>query len=315
MAASASSTPDVAQNSNASNASAVPRRTQVGVQVKLETFTYADAQAIRATGFSFVRFGIWTNALGNVAYRQRMLAAFAAARSAALPVLVTLRSTQPLTTAPRGQARDAALALAGTALADAVIEIGREFAAQILAIELWNEPDLARYWPTGDVLATFAPTLRATCTRLATQPHPVPVYGFGFARAPLRGTLPDTLLTAVLDGNAGCLDALSYHAYGMTPAAIRDAAREIRMRHGIPAVITEWGVPSAGLLQGSGSQARRMRDFAATLMDSQTSLISIYEWKDTASGTNARERSYGLVDSSGQPKPALDIWRQTLRAR
>jgi hypothetical protein len=311
------------QSSNPANASAVPQRVRVGVQVKLETFTYDDAQAIRATGFSFVRFGLWTDALRNATYRKRMFAAFAAARSAALPVLVTLRSTQPLAIGLDGQSRDAAsasalastLASAGTALADAVIEVEREFATQILAVELWNEPDLAKYWPTGDVLATFAPTLRATCARLATQPHQVPVYGFGFARAPLRGSLPDALLTAVLDGNTGCLDAISYHAYGMTPDAIRRAAREIRVRHGVPAVITEWGVPSAGLLQGGGTQARRMRDFATSLSDSQTPLVSIYEWKDTSSGTNARERSYGLVDSSGQPKPALDAWRQTLRAR
>jgi len=285
------------------------------VQVKLETFTRDDAQAIRATGFSFVRLGIWTNALHDAAYRERIHAAFDAALSASLPVVATLRTTQPLATGTYGAAREEALALAGRALADAVFDVEREFATQLVAIELWNEPDLGKYWPTGDVLPTFAPYMRAACAALRAQPRRVPLYGFGFASAPLSGTLPDALLTSVLDGNPGCVDAVSYHAYGMTPAAIREAARDIEQRHRLPAVITEWGVPSAGLLRDSSNQAHRMSDFAAARNDLHTPLVSIYEWKDTRSGDNARERSYGLVDASGRPKPALDAWRDALRVR
>jgi hypothetical protein len=295
--------------------SATAQPTRVGVQVKLETFTRDDAQAIRAAGFSFVRLGIWTNALHDAAYRERIRAAFDAARSASLPVVATLRTTQPLATGTYGAARDEALALAGRALADAVADVEREFAAQLVAIELWNEPDLGKYWPTGDVLPTFAPYMRAACAALRAQPRSVPLYGFGFASAPLAGTLPDALLTSVLDGHTGCLDAVSYHAYGMTPVAIREAARDIEQRHRLPAVITEWGVPSAGLLRDPADQARRMRDFAAARADLSTPLVSIYEWKDTRSGDNARERSYGLVDASGRPKPALGAWRDALRVR
>jgi hypothetical protein len=297
--------------------------TQVGVQVKLETFTIDDARAIRAAGFSFVRLGIWTNALHDEAYQARMRAAFIAAGNAGLPVLVTFRSTRPLAAqalqpspdiAP-DISPDASLGASARRFATALLDIAHEFRAQILAIELWNEPDLSKYWPTGSVETTFGPFMRAVCSQLAARPHEVPVYGFGLSRAPVRGTLADTLLQTAVNGTPGCIDAISYHAYGMTPEAIEAASREIRARYGMPAVITEWGVPSKGTLGGQAAQTRRVGDFLAALPDMKTPLVSIYEWKDTQTGANLRERNYGLVVTAEQPKPALRAVRDALLKR
>jgi polysaccharide biosynthesis protein PslG len=297
----------------ASKAAALP--TQVGVQVKLESFTPGDADAIRAAGLSFVRFGIWTNALHDSAYRARIRAAFSAASNASLPVLVTLRSTSTLVSTDPSIPIDAALQSASEQFAAAVLEIEREFRPHILAIELWNEPDLGRYWPTGDVETTFAPFMRAVCSQLAARTHAVPVYGFGLSRPPAGGTLPDSLLQATLGKPQRCVDAISYHAYGMTPAAILAASRDIRKRYGLPAVITEWGVPSAGTIGGTSAQTRRVRDFLAALPDMETPLVSLYEWKDTPTGTNLRERNYGLVVTADRPKPALQAVRDSLPKR
>ncbi|KNH07897.1 hypothetical protein BRCH_03226c [Candidatus Burkholderia brachyanthoides] len=49
-------------------------RPKLGVQVKIETFTAADAAAIVRTGFAFVRLGVWINSLTEAAYEQRVAA-------------------------------------------------------------------------------------------------------------------------------------------------------------------------------------------------------------------------------------------------
>src|SRR5579875_3173592 len=63
---------------------------KVGVQVKIERFTPDMARRIKAFGFSFVRFGVWMNSMQLASYRNSVSAAFDAADSAGLPVLLTV---------------------------------------------------------------------------------------------------------------------------------------------------------------------------------------------------------------------------------
>ncbi|PRF23142.1 beta-xylosidase [Burkholderia multivorans] len=291
-------------------------RSRVGVQVKIQSFTPDDARQIRQTGFDFVRFGIWTDRLDRVDYRRQVDDAFAAARSARLPVLLTVRTLAPLRQAngPRDTTTDRpSLAAAGARFAGTLTRLAAQYGHALVALELWNEPDLSRYWPTGDVTHTFPPFAEGLCAGLAGRRSGVPVVGFGFARAPLRGSVPDRLLAGVYAASPACLDAVSYHAYGMTPIQIRDASRDIRARYGLPALVTEDGVASVGV-GGDARQARRVR----TLLDARatlgTPLLSVYEWADTANANDAAQRSYGLVRADRSPKPALDSASASLRA-
>ncbi|SAL70452.1 Cellulase (glycosyl hydrolase family 5) [Caballeronia cordobensis] len=281
---------------------------RVGVQVKIETFSELDAEKIANAGFAFVRLGVWTDQLDNARYMRRVTAAFSIAARARLPVLLTIRSTVPQIAA--GDASPSYLQFVGRQFGARVQTIAQEYAQQLLGIELWNEPDLGRYWPTGDAATTFPPFMSGVCAQIKEPPLHVPVYGFGFSTAPVGDSTASRLLRAALDGSSRCLDAVSYHAYGMTPAQIRNAARELRNRYGLPAVITEWGVPSQGSATSSPAmQARRIGAFVASLdasLDaSSIPLFSIYEWKDTARAENARERSFGLVDTDSNAKAAL----------
>lgn len=289
-------------------------RMRIGVQVKIENFDPADATLIRSTGFTFVRFGVWTDHLSDPAYQKRVADAFSHARDAGLPVLLTVRSTRPIISVQtEGLRRDIALTQSGIEFGQGVAALLREHASQLIAVEIWNEPDLPKYWPTGDVTATFGPYLQAACRQWRIEAAKVPVLGFAFSRPPLPGSLPDTLLQQVMEKAPGCIHAVSYHAYGMSAEAIRDASIDLRARYGLAAVVTEWGSPSIPASGGTAGQAARVRTFLATLPTSGTPLASIYEWKDTITATSARERNFGLVTSDGAAKPALDAARDALR--
>lgn len=286
----------------------------VGVQVKIQSFTRDDARMIRDTGFAFVRLGAWTDRLDQPAYRAQLDGAFAVARSAGLPVLLTVRTLGRLAGADGADAKAAALlADAGDRMADAITALAARHARDLIAVELWNEPDLGRYWPTGDVARTFLPFAVALCRRLAEQPPAVPVVGFGFAHPPLAGSLPGDLLASVHAAAPHCLDAVSYHAYGMAPAQIRTAATIIDARYGLPALVTEDGAASVRT-DGERRQAQRLRALLDVRGELRTPLISIYEWADTANAGDVAQRSYGLVHADRSPKPALDAVRALLRA-
>lgn len=278
----------------------------IGTQVKIERFTFADAKNIRAAGFSFVRFGIWVNSMPATAYQARVSRAFAAAHSAGLPVLVTLRSTVPLVQSSsneanrRLQVRDAAKQLVVN-----VRQLVGVHGPDVLAIEVWNEPELPTYWPTGDVDATFPVYIQAVCAGLKTVDRSIPVVGFGFATPPASGSKSDRLLQSLDSSPQHCLDAISYHAYGMSEAQIKAASGYVQSRYALPALITEWGV-SSGSKRGRDGQAADIESFFAQRDAMKTPLVSIYEWQDTASGKNARERNFGLIDASGTKKPALE---------
>ncbi|MBB5409188.1 hypothetical protein HDG34_003129 [Paraburkholderia sp. HC6.4b] len=288
---------------------------KVGAQVKIQRFTATAATSIRAAGFSFVRLGVWVNAMRSSEYQKRVASAFATAQAAGLPVLLTVRSTVPLAQTSSDQAvHEAQLHDAAEQLVRVVSKLVGTYGENMLGIELWNEPDLPVYWPTGRVDTTFPIYMIAVCAGLKAIYASVPVIGFGFATAPATGTQSDKLLQSIHSSSANCIDAVSYHAYGMSAQQIQEASRYIRVQYGLPALITEWGV-SSGSKDGVDGQAAKIRSFLMKRDLMKTPLISIYEWQDTANGKNLRERNFGLVDASGAQKPALDAAVTALHSR
>ncbi|QRR07601.1 hypothetical protein FPJ27_15070 [Burkholderia sp. MS455] len=281
---------------------------RVGVQVRIRDFTAADAARIRETGFQFVRFGVWTDSLGSDAYRRQVEAAFEYARSANLRVLMTVRPLRPfgkLSVDPM-QHGDA-LSSVGAAFGREVAALEQAHASQLLAIELLNEPDLTKYWPSGQVEATLAPFMLAACAQWRALSTSVPILGLGFSRPPLNGSVPDVLLAQVLQRAPGCLGAVSYHAYGLSASQITAVSEDVKERYGLPVVITEWGVPSIPATGGNTGQAEQVSEFLKALPNTGMPIVSIYEWKDSASGSDQTQRNYGLVTVSGLAKPSLGV--------
>ncbi|WP_433766774.1 cellulase family glycosylhydrolase [Pseudomonas putida] len=280
---------------------ALPANKSIGVQVKIQNFTPADAEDIKAQGFGFVRFGVWTNSLGGSAYQKQVSDAFAAARSSGLPVLLTVRSTKALTTASGNTSE---LAAAGENFASSVMSLEKAYGSQLVAIEIWNEPDLGTYWPTGSFDTTFVPFMSAVCNSLQQKPLATPVVGFGFARPPSAGSASTVALNKIVSAYPKCLSAVSYHPYGMTSAQISNSQAFIAQNLHIPGVISEWGVSALMSNGGVDGQASKVSAFIADVKKQNIALASIYEWKNSDSGSDDREKNFGLLTSDGQPKPA-----------
>lgn len=284
----------------------------VGVQVKIQSFTAKDAQQIKASGFGFVRLGVWTNSLGTPSYQQQISEAFAAAKTAELPVLMTVRSTKPLTSTTNSS--DSDLAAAGEAFARSVISLDNAYRSQLVAIEIWNEPDLPKYWPTQDFEVTFAPFMNAVCRGLQKRDTSTPLIGFGFAKAPTQDSKATVALNKIINDHPKCLSAISYHPYGMSSAQISNAQAFILDNFHLPGVISEWGVPSLSSIGGTTGQASRITQFISDTRKLNIPLTSIYEWKNSDSGGNDRERSFGILSSDGTSKPAATAVKSLLKS-
>ncbi|MGX9864536.1 glycosyl hydrolase family 5 [Pseudomonas moraviensis] len=276
----------------------LPAKT-IGVQVKIQSFTAADAAQIKAAGFSFVRFGVWSDSLTAKAYQKQVSDAFAAAASAGLPVLLTVRAIKALpATSP------AELNAAGATFANAVTGLEKSWSSQLVAIEIWNEPDLETYWPTRNFDTTFVPFMAGMCKAFEGQPQTTPRVGFGFARPPSAGSASTVALKSIVSDYPKCLNAVSYHPYGMTATQISNAQTFIQQNFNLSGVISEWGVSALASNGGPEGQATRINAFIADVKRLNIPLTSIYEWRNSDSGSNDREKNFGFLTSDGQPKPA-----------
>lgn len=287
-----------------------------GIQVKIENFTPSDARQIKAAGFGFVRFGVWTNRLDSAAYQAKANEAFAAAKTADLPVLLTVRSTETLVKAGADTDTPAQLishlSTAGTTFANTVISLENTYSSQLLAIEIWNEPDLPEYWPTQNFEVTFVPFMSAVCKTLQNRNRSIPIIGFGFAHSPAAESKPTLALSTIINNFPRCLSAVSYHPYGKSAIEIDNTQKFIKQTFHIPGVITEWGIPSLGSIGGEEGQATGITGFIATTKKLKVPLVSIYEWKDTRSGSNDGERNFGLITADGPPKSSETAVKRVL---
>ncbi|MDR6947440.1 hypothetical protein J2Y39_002038 [Pseudomonas sp. 2957] len=276
----------------------LPAKT-IGVQVKIQSFTAADAAQIKAAGFSFVRFGVWSDSLTAKTYQKQVSDAFAAAASAGLPVLLTVRAIKALpATSPEE------LNAAGGKFANTVTGLEKSWSSQLVAIEIWNEPDLETYWPTRNFDTTFVPFMAGMCKAFEAQPQTTPRVGFGFARPPSAGSASTVALKSIVSEYPKCLNAVSYHPYGMTATQISNAQTFIQQSFNLPGVISEWGVSALASNGGPEGQATKINAFITDVKRLNIPLTSIYEWRNSDSGSNDREKNFGFLTSDGQPKPA-----------
>ena len=214
-------------------------------------------------------------------------------------------------------------------------DVARRYAPKgVRAFEIWNEPNIVRFWqPKPNPAAYTADLVAAYAAIKAVDPSAFVISG-GLARAVTDGTnySPIDFLKAMYaDGARGSFDALGYHPYSFPAlpdtyeslsawsqmAQTAPSIRNVMKNNGDsrkPIWITEFGVPSIGP-SGVGEAAQRTALYQAIAYVRRTSWIGafyIYTWQDGATEPWT-DNGFGLLTSNGHPKLAYSTVAQLIR--
>ncbi len=299
-----------------------------GVQIKPWHTTDDDLAKISRTGFGLVRWGISWDAVEKspgVYDWSASDAFFRRLRAAGLHSVVILSQGNPLYTGtvdnhdrmnprarqplPPRQARDVGLFARFAAAA------AKRYAGEEVIWEIWNEPDIPRFWPPDANPAEYAALATETCGAIKQADPGATVIGPGAAAMPDKSSpfRPGIMNALARSPAATCLDAISAHDYRMgrnvpmpTPESVQDdnlnSLQWLRQNFPGPIglVCSEWGF--AVPLVSERQQAAYPLRAALSNRLSHVPLTIWYEWKDSARKPDDPESHYGLLDYNGQPK-------------
>ncbi|HBM91448.1 MAG TPA: hypothetical protein DD400_06215 [Rhodospirillaceae bacterium] len=298
-----------------------------GVQIKGWIAAKEDLERIHAAGFGFVRFAIgWTEIekeLGHYDWQQTD-ALVARVRRAGLKMVVPLLGGHPsyggFVPAPPNNV-DHDLVRVRAPMTPEAIQAYARFTAQVvlrygskdIVWEIWNEPDLARFWPPKADVQHFSVLAEAACKTMRS------VVPDAFIVGPSLGRIPDPqddvgsafFESFLSSGASACMDAITVHPYrhgDEEPEAVfKDYRRlfPLMIKHRVskPLLNTEWGYT------GTQVSEEKRADYAlrTRLIDVMWGVpLSIwYEWKDSRPDPEDDEGHFGLVYADGKAKPAF----------
>jgi polysaccharide biosynthesis protein PslG len=311
-----------------------------GVQVKEWETSEAELDAIKAAGFGLLRFGIgWPyveNAQGEYDWERydRFIASVRMRSFRSIVILWGSHSSYVGTSRAKGSeayTRDLPAPVSEQAVrgfARFASAAAKRYAGEDIIWELWNEPDLDRFWPPkadGDAYARLAlatcqsvrqvaPSARIIGPASATMPGWKGMRDAGFSRTVLQSPL------------ASCIDALSFHSYrierGAAPkspeSVMADNARAAEFvadntpkdRSRLRLICSEWGFNSVDLTEQQQA-AYVVRTHLSNLL-SGVPVTVWYEWRDSLGSPDDPEAHFGLVDFRRNGKPALTAVRSLL---
>lgn len=198
--------------------------------------------------------------------------------------------------------------------------------------EMWNEPNLTRFWEPRPDPGAYAQLLRAAAGAIRdVDPDAVIVSG-GLSPASDDGeeVAPARFLEAVYaSGGGGSFDAVGHHPYhfpcpldtdGSWNAwrAVLPELRELMVRHGDADKriwLTEYGAPtgtSPRAVSDEG-QARFVEDAFATARETAwIGPLFWYSYRDAGRDLEQPEHNFGLVRHDFEPKPALRVFEDVM---
>ncbi|AGF73602.1 cellulase family glycosylhydrolase [Corynebacterium halotolerans] len=206
--------------------------------------------------------------------------------------------------------------------------VAARYGDRVDAYEIWNEPNLARFWPDPDPDA-YAELLAESSPRITTADPGAEIISGGLAPA----TNMPGYSVAGLDflgrlyelGAHDHLTAVAVHPYSYPerPSGnsrwngfrqLRDY-RELMSSHGDGAKriwLTEYGAPTGG---DGGVSERAQADMVVealriTSSESWLGPIFLYTMYDLDLGADDRESYFGLLYGPGAPKPAFTAVRE-----
>jgi hypothetical protein len=193
----------------------------------------------------------------------------------------------------------------------------------IRAWQIWNEPSLPAYWPSGPDPAEYTALLARVARSIRHLDPGADVVSAGIPNSRLGIPFDDFVNGMYAAGARGAFDTLAIHPYardadGVTAAV--ENARRIMNSHGDRSAriwITELGWadsgPTSSFTVGAKGQARRIDSVLTSLVGlrSQARLEGVvyFGWRDGAPYAPTFKDFWGLhtglLTRQGRPKPAL----------
>ena len=188
--------------------------------------------------------------------------------------------------------------------------------------QVWNEPNIPVYWPSGPNPAQYATMLRTVGEGIKAVDPGARVITAGLNESELGIKLVPFLKGMYRAGAKGSFDVLALHPYApgsdLVTAQITRAVRELR-RNGDSArtLVTElgWatGVPSKrALVVSEAGQSALIRRTVTRLARYRDQLrldgVFYFNWRDVAAAPGSRDRwglHTGLLREDGSPKPGM----------
>ncbi|HEY1597216.1 MAG TPA: glycosyl hydrolase [Thermoleophilaceae bacterium] len=200
----------------------------------------------------------------------------------------------------------------------------------IRAWQVWNEPSLPAYWPTGPNPGQYTQLLAATASAIRKADPKAEIVTAGLPNSRL-GIPFDTFVEGMYKAGAKAdFDTLAIHPYardadGVT-GAVEDAHRIMNLNGdgGARIWVTELGWadkgPRSSFTVGPARQARLISTVLSQLValryQAHLRGIVYFGWRDGAPYAPAFKDFWGLhtglLDLSGRPKPALSAFARSV---
>ncbi|GAA4669892.1 hypothetical protein [Nocardioides nanhaiensis] len=255
---------------------------------------------------------------------------FGAARAAGLQVLAVVGYAPSWATSSAGTP-DAA------GFADFVSAAARRYGPTVAAWEIWNEPNLERFWDAPDPEG-YARLVAAAAPRLAAlDPAAAVVVGSLAPAVDARDgsqISPETFLRRFYAAlprplPRGLFDAVSVHPYSYPALPAGDEEwntfarlpeiREVMVQAGDSRSrvwLTEYGAPT-GTSDRAVSTGLQSRMLVEAVREARrlpfVSALYLYSYRDAGSSPGDPEANFGVVRADGGAKPALAALRRALR--
>jgi len=313
----------------------------------IQTLSRADLarylDGVRGAGARWIRIGIYWEVIQRAGPRSyewrpfdRVVNAARRRRLAVLGVILYTpgwaRARGMPGTAPPRDLRDYA-AFAGRA--------ARHFGSRVRAYEIWNEPNIGRFWAPAPSAAAYTAMLELA-DRAVKQARPAATvvsaglspYG-SYGAADAQHVNPITFLEQMYaNGARGSMDAVGWHPYNFPwglgyygwsawsqMAATTPSARSVMQANGDGRKriwATEWGAPtgSSSASVSDIQQATIVADALRKLKSSSWAGPSfLYSYRDNGTNASDREQNFGIVRHDWSRKPAYAAFRSAARRR
>lgn len=314
-----------------------PHEIQIGVSdpgLAAESARVQAAQLarMRSIGLTSVRFDAdwdWVQFGGPQSFDWTLLdREVHAVRAAGMSVDLVIDGCPPWAALPGAQHDVSPQPASAIQFAKWAAEVASRYAPDgVKDFEIWNEPNLRKFWQPK-VNPRFYAQLLADSYRAIKKIDPSAVVISG-GLAPLPSTANSLSMIAFLraiyaDGAKPYMDAVALHPYSYPAlpstyepwsawsqmAQTSPSVRSVMAHYkdsGTPVWVTEYGAVSNGPGGGAGASGQAAELAQAISIAKSTPWIDafyIYTWQDAGADKNNRNDWFGLVTSTGRPKAA-----------